>query len=239
MKFIASALSPFGFRLRLACRLKGLEIPFEPAPGGPGSAQHRALTPFARVPLLVLDGQEGHEGDPTVLVESLALLDYLEDAGLGHRALRPADPVQRARIRMLCLLFDHHVVKALGGVFAQLMKPAPDVALAAQAFDEVTAELARLVHFFDADHQSDNGAGPAVGGALSLADCAMVPFAFLMEALSAGFGLPSPIARVPRFANWWQAVLADADVAATVAQQREALAAMKAARAAAAAASSA
>lgn len=214
-KIYASLLSPFGARLRLALALKGMEMGFEPPPGGSGSAEMKRITPFGRIPALV-------QGD-TVLVESLALLDYLEDSNPDRRSLRPADPVQLARVRMISLLFDHNVIKAMGGVFAQLLTPAPDAAAARAALDQVAAELSRLVLLFDP-------AGPAVGGAWSMADCAMAPFAHLLDLLSPLFEAESPTRRVPRFRAWWDGIRPQPEVAAVCARMEQGLAAMMAAR---------
>jgi glutathione S-transferase len=216
MKILASQLSPFSARLRIACALKDLSPLFEPPPGGSGSVELKQLTPFGRIPTMLLD-------DGKVLVESLALLEYLEDTLPGKRRLRPADSAALARVRMIAMLFDHNVVKALGPVWVQLMKPVPDVAVGQAAFDEVGVELGKLVHFFDAG-------GPCVGGELSMADCAMAPFAFLIETLAPALGCTSPLPRVPRFAQWWVELSRLPEVAAVVAGMGKALAAMQAAR---------
>jgi glutathione S-transferase len=208
-------LSPFSARLRLAVALKGLEVSFEPPPGGSGSAELKTLTPFGRIPVLVQNGK--------ILVESLALLDYLEDSHPGTRRLRPEDPLQLARVRMIALLFDHNVIKALNGVFAQLMLATVDATAARAALDDVEHELEKLTRFFDSS-------GPAVGGEWSIADCAMVPFAFLIDVLSPGFGASSPTQRVPRFTEWWTEASKLPEVAAVTARMSKALSAMMAAK---------
>lgn len=219
-KILASDLSPYGARVRIACALKGIEIPVEPPPGGTGSAELKRIHPHGRIPVMLVG--------PDVLVESLALLEYLEDANPDTVSLRPADPVQAARVRMIALLFDHNVIKALHGVFNEVLSPQPDAETACMALDEVTHELKQVVHFFDAD-------GPAVGATLSIADVAMAPFAFLINALALMFGAQSPVQRVERFASWWQEVGANPQIAEVVARMKQALAAMAAARAAQAA----
>lgn len=212
---LASELSPFSARLRIACALKSLDYVFEPPPGGSGSSELKVITAFGRIPVLVSDAH--------VLVESLALLDYLEDAHPAARTLLPGDASGRARVRMISLLFDHNVVKALGAVFAQLAKPVPDVAAAHTAFDDVTVEIGKLVSYFDAT-------GPAVGDRWSTADCAMAPFAFLMDALASAFGAGSPTARVPRFQVWWAKLAELPEVSSVTVRMQRALAAMTAAK---------
>ena len=211
----SSELSPFGARLRIAAALKGIDPHFELPPGPTGSAVLKEIHPWGRIPIMKVDGQ--------VLVESFALLEYLEDAYPGTRSLLPQTAVDRARARMIVLLFDHNVVKALGGVFVQLAKPQPDVAAVRAALDDTTTELAKTAHFFDAE-------GPAVGGALSIADCAIAPFAFLIDKLSGAFGAESPTARVERVARWWETTAKLPEVATVTALMAKALAARMAAR---------
>lgn len=214
-RILTSDLSPFGARLRIAVAFKKLSIPFEPAPGGTGSAEHRAIHPFGQVPILL--------GGERMLVESLALLDYLEDAHPSAPRLRPADAVQAARVRMIALLFDNNVLRAMGPVFVQVRAPKPDPAIVQAALDEMTVALGKLATFLDAE-------GPAVGGSLSTADCAMAPFAWLSGMLAPNFGVKNPFERVPRFAAWWKQVAAVAEVAGVTAGMQKALMAFMAAR---------
>lgn len=192
-KIIASELSPFGARLRIASALKGLNVEFELPPGGTGSAQIKEMHPWGRTPLLVT-------GKGATLAESLALLEYLEDSHPGALPLRPQhDPEQLARVRMIPLLFDQNVLTAMAPVYAQLAAATPDVAAVHQALDNVTAQLEKLVFFFDKN-------GPGAVGEVSIADCAMAPFAFLINNLAKGFGATSPVERVPVFAAWWSRI---------------------------------
>lgn len=192
-KILASELSPFGARLRIASALKGLNVVFEPPPGGTGSPEMKQIHPWGRIPVLVTS-------KGAALVESLALLEYLEDSHPGARPLRPQhDPEQLARVRMIPLLFDHNVLTALTPVYVQLAAATPDVAAVHQALDNVTAQIEKLVFFFDKN-------GPGAIGEVSIADCAMAPFAFLINNLAKGFGATSPVERVPAFAAWWSRI---------------------------------
>lgn len=198
-KFLISDLSPFGARLRIAAALKKVPATFEPPPGGSGSADVKAINPFGQVPIAIVGTRP--------LVESLALLDYLEDLHPEATRLRPADPVQAARVRMIAMLFDNQALKALGPMFVQLRSGAPDVKIVHAALDEMTVALEKLATFLDAD-------GPAVGGAWTTADCAIAPFAWLVGTLAPKFGATSPFERVPRFAAWWKQVAAVPEVVA-------------------------
>ncbi len=212
---LASALSPFSARLRIAAALKGLDISFEPAPGGSGSDALKAINPFGQIPVLLRDD--------TMLVESLALLDYLEDANPGTRSLRPANAVLAARVRMIGLLFDNKVIVALRPLFAQMMGGKPDVAVVHASLDDAAAQLEKLARFFDAE-------GPAVGGQISNADCAIAPFAWLLSVVAPKFGVVSPFARVPRVAAWWAGIGAVPEVEQVTNAMGQAFAAFLAAK---------
>lgn len=86
--------SSAAYRVRIALALKGL--PYETIPISlPGSAhrseQFRAVNPQRRVPALMLN-------DGNVLVQSLAILEYLEEV-YPQNPILPKDPVERAKVR--------------------------------------------------------------------------------------------------------------------------------------------
>ena len=77
LKLYSFCRSSAAYRVRIALHYKGL--PFETVPihltrdgGIQHSEEYRAVNPQRRVPALVLPGGE-------VLVQSLAIIDYLED----------------------------------------------------------------------------------------------------------------------------------------------------------------
>ena len=214
-KILSSALSPFSARLRIAAALKGLDIEFEAAPGGSGSDALKQINPFGQIPVLV-------KGDVT-LVESLALLDYLEDAYPGTRSLRPSAPIDTARVRMIAMLFDNKVVQALRPLFVQMMGGKPDVAAVHAALDDAEAQLEKLASFLGSQ-------GPAVSQFLTTADCAMAPFAWLLGVIAPKFGATSPFARVPRIAAWWQTVSAVPEVQRVTSAMEQALMAFMSAK---------
>src|SRR3954462_10776632 len=72
----------------MTCLEKGGE--YELVPVARGRAEHLAMHPFARMPVLEIDGQ--------YIPESLAVIGYLDEA-LPGPALQPAAPLPRARMR--------------------------------------------------------------------------------------------------------------------------------------------
>jgi maleylacetoacetate isomerase len=91
--------SSAAFRVRIALNLKGIAC--EPqfvhlAKGEHRKPEYGQLNPQALVPALVDD-------DGTLLTQSLAIIEYLDETRPGPRLL-PEDPKGRARVRSLSLL---------------------------------------------------------------------------------------------------------------------------------------
>lgn len=99
------------YRVRIALNLKGLavtHVSHHLRKGEQKAADYLKLNPQGLVPALVLD-------DGTVLTQSLAIIDWLEDVHPAP-AFVPGTPVERARIRAFALAIacDIHPVQNLG-----------------------------------------------------------------------------------------------------------------------------
>ena len=110
MKLYTYWRSTTSYRVRIAMNFKGLV--FEPVPvnlvsGEQTAPDYAALNPGHGVPTLVLD-------DGTVLTQSMAILDWLEETH-PDPALLPIDAVQRAKVRAAALTIaaDIHPVNNL------------------------------------------------------------------------------------------------------------------------------
>ncbi len=91
--------SQASFRVRVALHLKGLEaelIPLDLLKGDQSAASYRALNPEMVVPTLI-------DGDGPPLVQSLAILEYLDEQ-YPEPPLLPADARARAHVRALAQL---------------------------------------------------------------------------------------------------------------------------------------
>ena len=97
MKLFTSDTSSASHRLRIALALKGVDHSAEHihlAEGEHHRSEYATLNPLRTVPI-VIDG-------PTVLVQSLAILEYLEEIH-PEPPLLPDTPMARARVRGLAL----------------------------------------------------------------------------------------------------------------------------------------
>jgi maleylacetoacetate isomerase len=98
MRLYSFATSSAAYRVRIALNLK--QIAYETVSinitrGEQHGAEYRGLNPHGRVPALELD-------DGTVISQSLAIIDYLEQV-YPQPPLYPADPVVRARALAVAL----------------------------------------------------------------------------------------------------------------------------------------
>lgn len=196
MKLYGSIASPYVARVVLFADLKGIELPMEPAPGGMGSDEYRAINPTGKIPALLVDGPTG----PQCIAESTVICDYLE-AAYPEPALIPADPIGQAQTRMIARMTDLYV--APHNTPLNRMGPKRDEAL----IEQQAALFAKGFHYLE----SFMGPGPfAVGDTPTLGDCALAPFiVMLKENIFVSFPeVVDPTAGDGRLARWWQAIQA-------------------------------
>lgn len=102
--------STTSYRVRIALNLKGIAyeaVPVNLVAGEQNAPDYTAINPGEGVPTLLLD-------DGTVLTQSMAILEYLEESHPSPPLL-PRDPVTRARVRAaaLAVATDIHPVNNL------------------------------------------------------------------------------------------------------------------------------
>jgi glutathione S-transferase len=107
--------SPFVRRVAVAMRLYGL--PFEHRPWSTfGEADKIApFNPLRRVPTLVLDGGEA-------LIESTAILDYLDELVGPDKAMIAADGAERRRALKICALGSGLADKAVSLIYERVLR---------------------------------------------------------------------------------------------------------------------
>jgi glutathione S-transferase len=211
MKLYNSNLSPFASRCRIQIYAKGLDVALAEAPGGTGTDAYKKVNPTGKVPALEVDGM--------VIPESEVICEFLEDR-FPSPSLRPADDVERARMRALAELCDAYVVPPLVALFDQFPPNQKDPAVIARCLGEIEVGLDRIEAFM--------GKGPyALADQLTLADCSMAPAFFFVVRLVPALGGKPPLEGRPKLQAWWNAVREDASVKKVMDEMRAALAARR------------
>ena len=205
MKLYSFQPSPYGSRVRLALRRKGLAFDIAPpAEVDPQQTSFLASSPM-EVPTIVAD-------DGTAVSGSAAILDYLEDA-YPEPSLLPKTPEARARVRMLVQTTDTYIQDAPRKLFGMADPTKRDPVAIDQAFAMIETALA----FVDARLEGD---GPwAVGGQASIADCAPAPVLNAIALLGAIHGRADIISRHARLGTYWAAAKEEPLNAALIAEQ--------------------
>jgi glutathione S-transferase len=207
MKLYNSNLSPYASRVRIAIYAKNLPVELVSPPGGPGSADYKKLNPTGKVPALEVDG--------AILPESEVINEYLEDR-FPTPSLRPADPLARARVRLLGRFADLYLAPALAGLFGQMNPKTRDAKVVAEKLAELGQRLDQLEQLV---------VGPyAAGPALTLADCALGPVFFFLTRLLPALGAPSPLQGRPKLGQVGETVGKHPAVAKVLAEMGAAMA---------------
>lgn len=211
MKLYSAPLSPFAARVRLAIYRKGLDVEIvPPAGGGPKSEAFLALNPMGQIPVLEL-------GSGAAIAESAVILEFLEDA-FPTPSLRPANIADLARARLFLRIPDIHFQNA-PRILLGMRHPAdrkPEIVEAA------LANLDRALGYID--HYLDAEGGPwAVGGAASIADCALVPVLIAVSLVALTYERFDLFTRRPRLNAYWRAAQQDELNARVIAEQLAAI----------------
>ena len=161
--------SPFVRRVAIALHLYGHS--WEHRPWSSFSEQVAAHNPMRRVPTLVLD-------DGEVLIESTAILDYLDDVVGPERAMMPVRGPDRRKALQACALATGVADKAVSLVYERLLHPQPAIVWMERCGRQIDDTLAVL--------EASRGASPHVfwlGDAMGHADIALAcTLRFLSEA---------------------------------------------------------
>ncbi|GGC09663.1 glutathione S-transferase [Novosphingobium endophyticum] len=175
MKIYTSPNSPFGARIRIAAKAKGMDLESLPLPeGGLHSATFLKINPIARIPVLVTE-------DGTTIPESSVILDYLEDR-FPAPSLLPESPENRARLRLAGCIMDRYVMDPVIRLFPQLSPGERDDGV-------VSAEIARWRAGLDHLACFMVPSLPVAPAPASLADCILAPSLHLGTRIAAMLGL--------------------------------------------------
>ena len=112
MKLYNSNLSPYATRVRMQFYLKGIKAELVAVPaGGSHTPDYIKINPLEKIPTLDDGG--------FYLPESSAIMEYLEDTH-ATPSLRPADPKERAKMRVVFNIADQYILTPLFELFEQV-----------------------------------------------------------------------------------------------------------------------
>jgi glutathione S-transferase len=201
MKLYQVDLSPFASRVRMQVYAKGLDrgvVELVAPPGGLGSAEYKAINPTGKVPALDLGGR--------LLPESEVICEYLEDV-YPEPSLRPSTPLDRAQVRLLSRWVDLYGYPRMAPLYPQVDPARRDPAVVAQGLAAADESLGILERLLVAGGY--RGGAHAVAGGTTLADCALVPMLFFVDAVLPMFGRTPAFGAVPAVAEYWRAAAAE------------------------------
>jgi len=200
MKLYSGDLSPYSARVRMQIYAKGISgIVLERPPGFPG-AGFAELNPLARIPALDLGGD--------IIPESDVIAEYLEEI-YPTPSLLGATPRETAQVRTVARIGDIYLMNNIFMCLPQARRATRNDGIRDLLTGQVVRGLKALEHYIGED-------GFAVGGRLSLADCALVPALFLIENVFETFDVPNPLPSCPKSAAYWAAIQTNEHAARTL-----------------------
>lgn len=213
IELLEHPLSPYAQKVKIALAEKG--VPFtvrtpEAIGSGATAGDFRAASPRGEVPVLFADGG--------AIFDSTVILEFIEDR-FPTPPLMPADPLARAKARMLEEVCDTHYEAINWGLSEIAYFRRAEGDLAEAMLETAGAQISRL----NAWLERQLGDGPWFGGeTFGWADLSAVPFV----QGAAGFGF-APAAG-SRLDAWLQQARGRPSVAAAFAAARDAVKAMTA-----------
>lgn len=204
MKLYGVMQSNFTSKCRIVLSEKGLldQVELVPVPWeGPGKDAYRAVNPLGKIPALEIDG--------TVIVESEVINEYLEER-FPEPPLMPADPIGRARVRVVSRFHDLYLEPALRAIY-----PPVDPAVVEARLPAVWERLDQLEGML--------GRPWAAGAMFTLADCALAPTMLFASLLMRVMRRPAPVEGRATLREWWSLVRTRPIVRTVLQEQRAAL----------------
>jgi glutathione S-transferase len=200
MKLYSGDLSPYSARVRMQIYAKGISgIVLERPPGFPASGFDK-VNPLGRIPALDVDGD--------VIPESDVIAEYLEEL-YPEPSLLGATPRESALIRTVARIGDIYLMNNIFMCLPQARRSSRNEGVRDLLTGQVVRGLKALEHYIGED-------GFAVGGRLTLADCALVPALFLVENVFETFDVRNPLPDCPKSSAYWASIQTDEHAARTL-----------------------
>lgn len=169
MKLYNKPLSPYCAFIRIIAAVKELPVKLIDAPATmPLPEDFRAISPMRRIPVLIT-------GSGEKLFEASVIAEYLEER-FPEKPMLPADPKDRAQIRIIMRLLDLDVLPSIIPVLL--------AGTAHPQSPENTARIFKHVRHALQTVEARISSGPyAMGEEVTLADAWLAPTRFLLEGL--------------------------------------------------------
>jgi len=196
MRLHTLAGSRYGSRCAIQIAAKGLPIAIEHVPY-PIPASFAAINPLMLVPAL----DTGTE----IFAEAAVICEYLEDI-VPEPSLRPEDSAARARMRYLIRLFEIHFDPFLLRLYGLRLRGEREQAEIETCLAAMHQALERIAEILE-------GPRYALGGRLTLADCALMPPFQQTRIFLPDLGLADPVQDHPAILRWFDATREDPHVA--------------------------
>ena len=116
MELIGYYASPFARRVGITLHLYGIPFTHRPFGPRPDPEEVRARNPLGRIPSLVLDSGE-------VLIDSLMIIDFLDELAGPQRALIPASGERRWQVNRLVALAHGTAEKSIAVFYERIRRP--------------------------------------------------------------------------------------------------------------------
>ena len=209
MKLYDAKLSPYANRVRLQLYLKGIKAELIDVPqGGSHTAEYAKMNPLEKIPTLDDNG--------FYLPESSVIGEYIEDTH-PTPSLRPADPKERARMRVMFNIADQYILTPLFELFDQVDPKVRNAKVVDEQLTELSKALKGLEHFISSGKY-------AMGASPSLADCALVPSLFFVSGIGPMFGQVDIMGATPKVKAYYAAIQTDPHAAKVIQEMATALA---------------
>jgi glutathione S-transferase len=152
-----------------------------------------------------------------VLPESEVICEYLEQI-YPDPPLLPADPWQRARVRLLSRISDIYTVMAMLPLFNMVERPPKE-----WNQTEIERQLTEIGRSLDFLEEYIGEEGYAVGRSLTIADGTLIPILLLVAEWLPIFRGPDLLPTRPKVAAYWRAIASDPIAARLIDETRNAL----------------
>lgn len=120
VKLLGTWASPYSRRVEIALKLKGIDYEFSAESLSPKSPDILKYNPvLKKIPILL------HNGKP--VVESLVIVEYIDETWSSGPSILPADPLEKSNARFWAKFIDDKVIKTRLHKFAIMNRITPSL----------------------------------------------------------------------------------------------------------------